>query len=346
MADFSENKDYNLYNYFYGKYNKITPLLAFDENIKTVEAYKVWRENSLCELRKVLGFDKMFKQMPLNCEKGRSEECEGKNVKFVRTRIVLETQHDLKMPVYVLEPKEDKNGRAVIAVHGHGSNGKEGLSMAFSSKSVEKFNYVYAIEFVKMGYTVFVPDLPEAGERCVYIGHDGKTATCNDVNNVLMSIGLSLQGVTVFDLICLVDYIKENYNFSKLGCVGFSGGGHSALWLGAVDDRIDFSIISGYFHSFRDIALTSNWCGCNYIPNLWNYVDVCDLAALMAERKLFIETGDKDKLNGVRGLTGTYEMLEKANKAFAVFNNKIEFKANDGAHKWYGSCYEWLNNVL
>ena len=31
------------------------------------------------------------------------------------------------MPYYVLVPKQNANGKAAIAIHGHGSDGKEGL---------------------------------------------------------------------------------------------------------------------------------------------------------------------------------------------------------------------------
>jgi hypothetical protein len=345
MAAFSDNRGYNLYNFFYGKYGSVKPLFSFNDEISTKSDFENWKNETLAELKSLLGFDKMQKNKATVVDEGEPFLLEYNGITLTRTRYVLSTQGDLKMPFYVLENTGEKNNMAVVAIHGHGSNGKEGLALCWESPSIEKFNYYYALEFAQRGYTVFIPDLPEAGERCISVGDGGKTASCSDVNNSLISIGLSLQGITVFELLRLTDYISREFDFSKLGCVGFSGGGHTVLWLNAFDERIGFAVVSGYFHSFRDIALYNNWCGCNYIPNLWNYIDLCDLASLAADRALFVETGNKDKLNGRRGMEGTYEMLERANKAFAVFGNKIEFKENDGAHKWYGSCYDWLKKL-
>jgi hypothetical protein len=347
-AVFKPDNTFNGFDFFYNKYASIVPLLSFGDDITTQEDFEKWRSKSRDELKRVLGFGKMNKTDNVQAvqQLGCNEKSSYEGTDFVIKSFLIETQPDLKMPFYVLEPVCSKKNAAVIAIHGHGSDGKEGLVGKSDSPSILKFNYTYALELVKRGFTVFVPDLLAAGSRTIPVGVSGKTASCNDVNNFLISIGMSLQGLIVFDMLRLADYINCAYSFDSLGCVGFSGGGHTALWLSALDDNMEYTVVSGYFHSLKDIALRNNWCGCNYIPNLWSYVDICDIAALSADKSVFVETGNKDGLNGIRGMQGVYEMLDKANRAFALFGNKIEFSENDGAHKWYGTCYEWMDRVI
>ena len=46
---------------------------------------------------------------------------------------------------------------------------------------------------------------------------------------------------------------------------------------------------------------------------MWKYVDMGDILALDANKEIYIETGDKDGLNGERGLEGVYEQVGIAN---------------------------------
>ena len=39
-------------------------------------------------------------------------------------------------------------------------------------------------------------------------------------------------------------------------------------------------------------------CSCNYVPHLFEHVDMGDVGALIAPRPLLVETGTHDDLNG------------------------------------------------
>lgn len=41
------------------------------------------------------------------------------------------------------------------------------------------------------------------------------------MNFALISLGMSLQGIIVYELMCLVDYIEKEDSVKKLGVVGF-----------------------------------------------------------------------------------------------------------------------------
>ncbi len=165
------------------------------------------------------------------------------------------------------------------------------------------------------------------------------TAECNDINNALTSLGYSLQGMILLENMRLADYISTQ-KYTETVCVGFSGGGQSALWLAVMSDKIDKTIVSGFLHSYKDTLIYNNRCGCNFVPNMWKYVDMGDILALCADKEIYIETGNKDNLNGDRGLTGVNEQIDIANKCFALYNKKVPLKVCEGAHQWYGS---WMD---
>lgn len=313
-----------------------TPSLRFTGSTK--EEYAKWREETREKLKEVMGISKLS---TANTAPRLLERVDCGT--YTRLKYEIDTTKDLVMPFYVLRPKNDANGKAAIAIHGHGSDGKEGLvgtESADYTESVKKYHYTYAMELLEKGYTVYVPDLLGAGERTLGI-YKNTTAECNDINNALTSLGYSLQGVITFENMRLTDYIATQ-GYEEIECVGFSGGGQSALWLDVMSDKIKTTIISGFFHSYRDTLLYNNRCGCNFVPTMWEYVDMGDIVALCADKDIYFETGDSDSLNGDRGINGVKEQADIANKCFKLFDKKVELKVCKGSHQWYGAWNDKL----
>ncbi|MBQ7265649.1 MAG: dienelactone hydrolase family protein [Firmicutes bacterium] len=310
---------------------------------KTQLEHKKWVEASRKRLMGLMGMHNMekCKLSPVTLEIKTFGD-------YLREKIVIKTQDNLKMPFYILSPLAGGNKKAIIAIHGHGSDGKEGLvgnEKEEYKEKVKRFNYVYAMQLVKMGFTVFVPDLLGSGERTLGIYKD-TTAECNDINNACVSLGFSLQGLVLFDLMRLVDYIKEyTETEGNLGVCGFSGGGNFSILLAAMDERIDYCLDSGFFHSYKDVLLYTNRCGCNFVPNLWKYFDMCDIASMVAPRPLFIETGIRDTLNGARGIGGVEEQISIAQQTYRLYGMAITVSMQEGEHTWHGSGYKWINTI-
>lgn len=298
---------------------------------KTIADFEIWKSSMSEKILRLFGIDKMTVSKGNNILKEREVR-----EKYIIEKYVIDTLEGLQMPYYKLTPSENNSKSAVIAIHGHGSDGKEGLvnrEKDLFKESIVKYNYTYAFELLNKGCTVYVPDLLPAGERTLGIYND-KRAECTDINNALISMGMCLQGVIFSELKILLDTFADSYN--NIGCCGFSGGGSCALWLTALDKRIDFSIISGFFHSFKDVLLYTNRCGCNFVPKLWTIADMGDILAMAAPADVYLETGKDDNLNGVRGIKGVIEQLEIANMAYAVFGKKLNINICDGGHRWYG----------
>jgi len=328
-----------------------------EENLASPQVFLEWKERLREKLREVTGI-----QCLESCDLTPQilEETDMGN--YTRRKILLQTEPTVFMPVYVLIPKKKReHSPCVIATHGHGSSGKNAIAYRTEIPSVkemiEKYNYTYGIRLVEMGYTVFCPDARGFGERREKRGqtdeeHAFLNSTCAELNRMAISLGLSLTGLWIWDLMRLVDYIRQNpeTSRSRIGCVGLSGGGLQCLWLSALDDRIACGVVSGYFYGYGDslLRMPGN-CSCNYVPGLWKVADMGDIGALIAPRPLLVETGTVDHLNGARGVTNAKEQVAVTRQAYAVFGSqeKLVHDIFEGPHRFHGEkAYPFMEMYL
>jgi hypothetical protein len=74
-----------------------------------------------------------------------------------------------------------------------------------------------------------------------------------------------------------------------------------------------------------------------------------DVAALIAPRPLFIETGDADSLNGPRGMVNVMEQLAITRGAYDLLGAGAHVRHHifPGPHMWCGEqSIPWLRGVL
>lgn len=314
---------------------------------KCVMEHRAWKTGFREKLREITGLDTMEK-CDLQPETIEIREYHG----FARKKMVIRTEPDIYMPLYILIPDGLGVGEArpaVIAAHGHGSAGKEAVAGADErpevAERIRQYNGAYGIELVKQGYVVFCPDARGSGERRE-AKQQGESpdklfaCSCDSLNLAAISLGQSLIGMWTWDLMRLVDFIHTlaYCEKSSVACCGFSGGGLQALWLAAMDDRISCAVVSGYFHGFRDTLLRTNLCGCNFVPHLWETADMGDIAALIAPRPLLIESGYSDPLNGGRGLSDVLEQLHTTRAAYQLLGKEKDLYhyVFEGGHEWHG----------
>ena len=109
-------------------------------------------------------------------------------------------------------------------------------------------------------------------------------------------------------------------------------------------------MISGYFYGFEDSLLhMSNNCDCNYVPGLWQAVDMGDVAGLIAPRPLLIETASRDPLNGPRGMDNVHEQYTLTKRVYDSVGagERLTHAVFDGQHQWSGvEAFRWLDRWL
>ena len=205
----------------------------------------------------------------------------------------------------------------------------------------------------RAGFVAACPDARGFGERRepgLQSEGDALNGSCRELQLAAAPLGLSAQGLQTWDLMRLLDYLltDSRIDAEKVGGAGFSGGGMQLLDFAALDTRVKASIVSGYFYGVREsLQIMNNNCPCNLVPRLWESFDMGDLAALIAPRNLFIETGDKDGLNGAGGIANVTPQIEIAQKVFTLLGGELRHDIFSGSHRWHGeNSVSWLKAVV
>lgn len=293
------------------------------------EEWLSWREETRKKLWDLLGMDKMD-VCPLKAEvQERTELADG----LIREKVLLQVEPDTFMPVYILiPPKRPGEGRqgCFLALAGHQGAGKYSVAgcreIPAVADAILRFQYDYGYELARRGFVALCPDPRGFGERRDEALQGDEEAsfmksTCFHLAHMAEPLGMTVAGMLTWDLMRLIDYIKERgeWRMEDLGCVGFSGGGMQALWLAALDGRVRRAMISGYMYGYKDSLLKLNGnCSCNYVPGLWQLLDMGDIGSLIAPRPLTVQSCTEDHLNGARGMENVREQMEIIRAAYRL----------------------------
>lgn len=337
---------YTSYERLLQEYDQCGRKDAFQKDGRT--HFSEWKERTRTDLKNLSGISRT-ETCPLEPQKLEETDCGT----YRREKWVIQTEPGVWMPFYALFPKLTKGEklRPILAAHPHGSVGKEGVAGTWRSGRPGE---AYGEDLVQAGFAVFCPDARGSGERRELPDQDpGKenAASCTLLNNAAISLGRSLTGMWIWDLMRLADFVETlpQVDASRLGCCGFSGGGLQTLWLSALDDRVKAAYVSGYFHSYRGALMRTNLCGCNFVPGLWEYTDVGDIGALIAPRPLLIESGREDPLNGEDGIEDAIRQVKITREAYDLLgaSEKLKHLIFEGGHQWYGKgIAEFFDSTL
>jgi dienelactone hydrolase len=263
---------------------------------------------------------------------------------FVREKIYFNTTPQLRVPAYVLVPKNlgDKKAPAIVALHDHGGFyrwGKEKLVKTDDEHpALTTFKSCYAgrsiaDDLAEQGYVVIVIDMFYWGERRMRLSDDPKAGgaeTAEDVRKfnaarsplealvarTIQTAGFTWPGLIFWDDIRTVDYLisRPEVDPARIGCVGLSVGAWRANHLIALDDRIKAAVACCWLTSFQKLQArhVQNTTGfTKLLPGLYRKLDMPDVVSLAAPRALLNINGSQDRLFPIdAGIKPAYRTLE------------------------------------
>lgn len=312
-----------------------------------------WRSKTVRKLKQLTGYDTL-QPVPLAPRVTEERVFDG----YLRQRVEIQTEPGVVMPLYVLIPRGTPGPHpAVLAPHGHTSGGKLAVAgcreIPEVSNTIDLHNYDYGVQLVRAGFVTFCPDARGFGERLEQAAQGNiLKSSCQWINNMAFPLGQTVTGMWAWDLHRLIDYVqtREDCIPDRIGCAGLSGGGLQTLWASAFDKRIKCAVISGYLYGYKESLLDMHTnCSCNYVPHLYEYVDMGDIAALIAPRAMLIETGTEDHLNGASGLANVHSQMRTIRRAYRILdaNRMVKHDVFDGTHRWNGvKAIPWLRYHL
>ena len=300
---------------------------------------------------------------------------------YIEEYLTFQTTADLRVPGYVLIPKKAAlPAPGLVVLHCHGGAyvwGKEKVVAVDNEHPVlsEFKQRLYqgasiATELVRRGYVVITIDMFYWGERRMLLDEDPASyreparMTADDiaafnrrsglneqlVARSLMTAGITWPGVMLWDDLRTLDYLasRPEVNRQRLGCVGLSVGGYRSFLLAALDQRIKAAVDVGWMTSFASNLRRHvvNTVGLTFhIPGLYRYLDLPDLAALIAPRSIFVINGSKDALFPVDGVEQAFRKIEACFRKAGVAERQ-RCRMYDAPHEFnlamQAEAWEWL----
>ena len=309
-------------------------------------------------------------------------ECDG----YVREKVLFNTTPDIRVPAYVLVPRNAKKpAPAIVALHDHGGFylwGKEKLVAIEGEHPVfTEFRDRYyggrsiAIDLARRGYVVVVSDMFYWGERRMLLDDDpadwrdrpptmtperiqafNTRASQNEqlVGRTIYSAGFTWPGVMFWDDVRTVDYLatRPDVDPKRIGCVGLSVGAVRSAHLAALDDRIKAAVVVCWMTSFpaqlkKHVRNTIGHT--KVVPGLHRHMDYPDIASLAMPRPLLLMNGTKDGLFDPDGVKASFAKLN-ACYAKAGAADHCRTRLYDSPHQFnaemQAEAWAWLERFV
>lgn len=290
---------------------------------------------------------------------------------IIREKVLFSTTPDFRVPAYLHLPKAaiHKPCPAVIDLHSHGGMflfGKEkvvDLGPGRNHPVMEAYHRdVYggrptATALARRGYVVITIDALMFGERRLmrdkdlHYGWDRANyslETAKLLNDVcrskeatlvksLMLAGFTWPGLVTWDDQRTVDYLltRPEVDSDRIGCLGVSMGGHRALYLAGMDERIAAACVVGFMSTVRPMIRShiDTHSFVHFVPGLHQFLDMPDVVAMMAPKPLLVQQCRQDGLYPPAG------MDESVAKVAAVYRkagvaDRFTGQFFDGGHRF------------
>jgi dienelactone hydrolase len=304
---------------------------------------------------------------------------------YVEERVQFNTTPDIRVPAYVLVPRQARNAPGIVALHDHGGFyfwGKEKLLALDDEHPVlTDFKRQYyggrniASDLARAGYVVVVIDMFYWGERRLLLDADppdwrerprsiaadriaafNRRASENEqlTARTLYAAGITWAGVMYWDDIRTLDYLasRPEVDPRRIGCVGLSMGGLRTIHLAGLDDRIKAAVAVGWMTSFppqlqRHVRNTIGFT--KLVPGLYHYLDYPDVASMAMPTPLLVINGSKDALFEPTGVRDSFEKLSACYRKAGV-PDRVRTRLYDTPHEFNAEmqteAWAWLGKHL
>jgi dienelactone hydrolase len=265
----------------------------------------------------------------------------------VREDLTFQTAAGVRVPATVLIPKTATlPAPGIVVLHDHGGmyvwgcdkvvEGEDEHPILREFKQQLYGGKSIATELVRRGNVVIVIDMFYWGRRRMLLDDDppsyrdprrmtneeiaafNRRAGQNEqlVARSLFAAGVTWPGVLLWDDLRTVDYLaaRPEVDARRLGCVGLSVGGYRSFLLAALDPRIRVAVDVGWMSSLGSLIERHvvNTVGFSFhIIGLYRYLDLPDLAALIAPRSLLVINGSRDQLFPREGVEAAFAKIDQ-----------------------------------
>ena len=295
-------------------------ILRFGESAN----YQEWKAKIKEKFYELLGFAHIEQNVCLlNIEIEKEEQKEG----YKQIRFTFESEKGSFVPCYLCIPDTGKETYPLaICLQGHSTGFHNSIA---EPKNDDEVAYAtgrgaYAVQAVRNGYAALAIEQRAMGER-KSSRYPANIRTCEYSFLTAVSMGRTLVGERVWDVSKAIDALEEMnlsiLDLSKILIVGGSGGGTASFYSACFDERIKLVVPCCAFCSYKSSILAMRHCACNYIPNMYNYIEMGDLTCLISPRNFMPANGVQDPIFPIKGAQSEFEKARKIYKMDGVEDN-------------------------
>jgi hypothetical protein len=275
---------------------------------------------------------------------------------FRREKFVIETRPGVMLLGELLTPKQgviQQPYPVVVCVpgHGRGLDDISGINTDGELKTTDRnVHRDYALQVVSQGLAAVAIEQMAFGCR-----RDARTkkagpgsSACQPTAGSALLLGETMVGWRVWDVMRTIDWIgtRSELDPKRVGCLGLSGGGTCTLFSAALEPRIKAAYVSGYLNTFRDCIMSMSHCMDNYVPGILQWGEMYDVAALIAPRALFAESGERDPIFPLKGFLESYARVQRVYEVFDA-KDQTANEVHPGAHEFWGKQgLPWFKSKL
>lgn len=315
----------------------LKPTLAYDET----KDFDTWREQVQEKLTELLG------DMPeTRCDLNIRIEWEKEHDTFYEKRMVFSPEENVDIPCHLWVPKNVKLPCPVaIVLQGHTTGMHISMGRAIyppDAEYISEGDRDLAVQAIANGYAALSLELRGFGElksAAMLESFPERYTTCAHVSHTANLLGRTLLGERVWDISRAVDLLEtmpDLIDSKKILLTGNSGGGTATYYTACMEPRITMAVPCCSICSFKNSIVWRYHCDCNYLPGIAKYMDMGELACLIAPRPLVLVAGVTDwgfHIDGSREVAGVAQKIyERAGAA-----DKFRFIEGPEGHRYYAA---------
>lgn len=242
---------------------------------RTTHNASAWQKDVRARLFQLLKMDDLIARKGIVAFKPKELSSADRGIYRVKEIEINSTPNRRIRIIFTLPTSQKGPFPAVVCIGGHGSS----LYSPYDEHTIAKDRTKGKSDHI---YKAFGTVLAKRG----YV-----TISTTVSQHKVYEKGRLLMGERLWDLIRCVDYLESmpGVDHSKIGCAGLSLGGEMTMWLGAMDERIDATVSSGFLTTMDHME--QNHCMCWKFAGLRELVDFADIYSLIAPRALQCQNG-------------------------------------------------------
>ena len=308
------------------------PLLAFDES----KDFLAQKERITKKLIQLLG------DMPEKAELNPVVEYQKEFEKYTEYRIRFTVEVAVQAVCLLCIPRTGKTKYPLaICLQGHTQGMQISVGRSYNGNARDDGDRDIALQAMEHGYAALCLEQRGMGERRTdKAGNrddDGAPRCHITAMNALLT-GRTMIGERCFDVSRAIDLALtfKAIDGDRIVCTGNSGGGTTTYYAACLDERIKVAMPSCAVCTFKSSIAAMSHCQCNFIPGIAKYMDMGDMAAAIAPRKLIVIHGKDDPIFPEKGVRAAFDTIERIYRAAGVPENCVLLTGN-GGHRYYGS---------